>query len=266
MHSIVLTKTLAKKLFGNEDAMGKIIKLDNKENFTVTGILSDPPHNSSFKFEYLVPWSYKRYTGDDDENWGNNSTRTYVLLKQNASLASANAKMKTLKPKYDKDETNWEMFIYPMSKWRLYSSFSNGVEDGNGRIKFVRLFGIIAGFILLIACINFMNLSTARSEKRAKEVGIRKVVGAQKVSLISQFIGESILIAFIAGMIAIVIVQLVLPGFNALIDDKVAINYGNINEWFAAIGFIIFTGISRRKLSCIFPFFLSAGKSVKRDF
>lgn len=260
MHSIVLTQTLAKKLFDDEDAMGKVIKVDNKENFTVTGILKDLPNNTRFKFEYLIPWSYKRFLGDDDENWGNNSTRTYVMLKPNATLASVAPKIKTFKQKYDKDEPKWEMFIYPMSRWRLYSSFSNGQEDGGGRIVFVGLFGIIAAFILLIACINFMNLSTARSEKRAKEVGIRKVVGARKGTLITQFIGESILLAFIAGVFAVCIVQLSLPAYNRLTDKSLFIDYGNVYYWLAAIGFVIFTGI----LAGSYPaFFLSAFQPVK---
>ena len=260
MHSIVLTEKLSEKLFGNEDAMGKVIKIDNKDNFTVTGILKDIPTNTRFDFEYLVPWSYMRYKGNDDANWGNNSTRTYVLLKPNASLASVNVKLKTFKPKYDKDDPKWEMFIYPLSRWRLYSSFTNGVEDGGGLIQYVRLFGIIAAFILLIACINFMNLSTARSEKRAKEVGIRKVVGAQKGWLIGQFIGESVLLAFIAGIIAFGIVELVLTPFNNLIGEKVSIPYNNIYEWLAFLGFIIFTGV----LAGSYPaFFLSSFQPVK---
>lgn len=260
MHSVVLTEKLAKKIYGDEDPMGKVIKIDNKENFTVTGIVKDLPTNTRFNFEYLLPWSYKRFQGDDDEYWGNNSTRTYVLLKPNASEASANAKMKVLKPKYDKDEKNWEMFIYPMSKWRLYSSFTDGKEDGGGRIEFVRLFGIIATFILLIACINFMNLSTARSEKRAKEVGIRKVVGAKKAGLISQFIAESILLSFLAAVLAIVLVQIALPAFNSLTDKQLSVEYGNIYFWFSALGFIIFTGV----LAGSYPaFFLSSFQPVK---
>jgi putative ABC transport system permease protein len=260
MHSIVLTEKLAKKLYGNEDPMGKVIKIDNKENFTVTGILKDLPNNSRFDFEYLMPWSYKRFTGDDDEYWGNNSTRTYVLLKPNATLASANAKMKVLKPKYDPDEPKWEMFLYPMERWHLYSNFKNGKEDGSGRITFVKLFGIVAGFILLIACINFMNLGTARSEKRAKEVGIRKVVGARKFSLVSQFIGESILLSLIAGLFAIVAVQLSLGGFNKLTDKQLFIPYGSIGFWLAGLGFVVFTGF----LAGSYPaFFLSSFQPVK---
>src|SRR5450432_116474 len=206
--SIVLTEKLADKLFGKENAMGKIIKLNNKDNVKVTGILKDLPNNTRFDFEFLLPWSYLRINGGDDSYWDNNSTRTYVLLKPNIRPASIESKIKVFKWKYDEQskKDNWQMFLYPLSRWRLYSNFENGYETGGGRITFVRLFGIIAAFILLIACINFMNLSTSRSEKRAKEVGIRKVVGAQKSSLISQFIGESILLAFIAGTIAIIIV------------------------------------------------------------
>ena len=259
-HSIVLTEKLAKKVFGNEDPMGKVIRIDNKDNYTVTAIAKDLPSNTRFGFEYLLPWAFKRAQGEDDPYWGNNSTRTYVLLKPNASESSANAKMKVLKPKYDKDEPKWEMFIYPISKWRLYSSFTNGKEDGGGMIQVVRWFGIIAGFILLIACINFMNLSTARSEKRAKEVGIRKVVGAKKISLISQFIGESVLLAFGAAVLAIVIVQLCLDGFNTLTDNRLEIEYSNINFWFSALLFIIFTGF----LAGSYPaFFLSSFQPVK---
>jgi ABC-type antimicrobial peptide transport system permease subunit len=165
------------------------------------------------------------------------------MLKPNATLASVAPKIKTFKTKYDTEDPKWEMFLYPLSRWRLYSSFTNGVEDGGGQIEFVRLFGIIAAFILLIACINFMNLSTARSEKRAREVGIRKVVGAKRIYLVAQFIGESILIAFIAGILAIGIVQLCLPGFNQLTGKKLFIDYGNLYFWLCGIGFVIFTGI-----------------------
>lgn len=243
MHNIVLTQKLAKKLFGDEDPMGKIIKIDNQDNFTVTGITNDLPNNTRFNFEYLIPWSYMRFKGWDDDNWGNNSTRTYVLLKQNASFASANEKIRKIKNRYDSTEDKrWEMFLYPASKWRLYSNFKDGAESG-GKIEFVRMFAIIAAFILLIACINFMNLSTARSEKRAREVGIRKVVGAQKGALVGQFIGESILLAFLAGILAIGIVELSLPGFNHLTDKKLFIDFANGSNWLFALSFIVLTGL-----------------------
>ena len=259
-YSIVLTEKLAKNLFGDEDPIGKILKLDNKDNFTVTGILKDLPNNSRFGFEFLTNWELVKRQGEDDSSWGNNSTRTYVLLKENASMASANDKIKGIKVRYSKDEDpNWEMFIYPSSRWRLYSNFTNGKEDG-GLIDFVKLFGVIALFILLIACINFMNLSTARSEKRAKEVGIRKVVGAQKGSLIGQFIGESIMIACIAGILALGLVQLSLPAFGKLTDKELHLDFANIYFWLSAIGFVVFTGI----VAGSYPaFFLSSFKPVK---
>jgi putative ABC transport system permease protein len=259
MYSIVLTEKLAKSFFGNEDPMGKVVRIDNKDNFTVTGIIKDLPNNTRFKFDYLLPWAYLRKLGEDDANWGNNSTRNYVLLKKNTTLASIAPKLKKIKRKYDNTELTNEMFLYPISRWRLYSSFTNGVEDG-GLIDFVKMFGVIAAFILLIACINFMNLSTARSEKRAKEVGIRKVVGANKGSLIGQFLGESILISLIAGLFAILIVQLSLPAFGVLTDKKLSIDYGNANLWFIFIGFVLFTGV----LAGSYPaFYLSAFKPVK---
>jgi ABC-type antimicrobial peptide transport system permease subunit len=262
MHSIILTETLAKSLFGKEDAMGKIVKIENKDNFTVTGIAKDLPNNTRFKFEYLLPWSYLKYRHEDDSSWGNNSTRTYVLLKPNTSYASVEGKIKVLKQKYDDEakKDKWEMFIYPVRRWRLYSSFTNGAEDNGGRMTFVKLFGTIAAFILLIACINFMNLSTARSEKRAKEVGIRKVVGAQKSSLISQFIGESVLLAFLAAMAAIIIVELSLPAYNKLTDKKLFVDFGNVYTWITGIGFILITGL----LAGSYPaFFLSSFQPVK---
>ena len=262
MHSVVLTEKTAKSLFGNEDAMGKVIKIENKDNFTVTGILKDLPDNTRFNCEYLLPWSYIKYREGEDLGWNDNSTATYVMLKPNANYASVAPKIKNLRHKYD-DETKkmkWEMFLYPLKRWRLYSSFTNGVEDNGGRSTFVKLFGIVAAFILLIACINFMNLSTARSEKRAKEVGIRKVVGARKSSLISQFIGESVFIAFLAGIVAIIIVQVSLPGYNQLTDKKLFVNFGNIYTWMAFIGFILFTGL----LAGSYPaFFLSSFRPVK---
>src|SRR5215203_2162942 len=265
-YSIVLTQTLAKKIYGDEDPLGKIIKIDNKDNFTVTGILKDLPNNTRFSFEYLLPWEYLRKNGGDDSSWGNNSTRTYVLLKQNTSLTAANEKIRKIKVKYYKgDGPDWEMFLYPISRWRLYSNFKNGIEDG-GLIEFVRLFGIIAVFILLIACINFMNLSTARSEKRAKEVGIRKVVGAQKRWIVTQFIGESILLASFAGIFAIIIVQLSLPAFGTLTDKKLFVDYNDTTFWIRALGFIILTGIVAGSYPAFFMSSFNPSRVLKGTF
>ncbi|MGO4293225.1 ABC transporter permease [Chitinophaga sp. RAB17] len=262
-NAVVLTEKTAKILFGDEDAIGKMVKIENKDNFTVSGVLKDLPGNSRFNFDYLLPWSYVKYREGEDLGWHDNSTSTYVMLKPNANFATVAAKVRGLKQRYDGEAKTmkWEWFLYPLSRWRLYSSFDDrGMEDNGGRGSFVKLFGIIAGFILLIACINFMNLSTARSEKRAKEVGIRKVVGAMKSSLIIQFISESVLLAFLAGITAIVIVQISLPAYNQLTDKSLFINSGSISTWMAFIGFILFTGL----LAGSYPaFFLSSFQPVR---
>lgn len=265
-YGIVLTQSGTKKIFGDEDPMGKTVKIDNKDNFTVNGILKDPPDDSRFKFEYLMNWSYVIKRNESDSNWGNNSTKTYALLKDNASIVAANAKVKGMKVKYSKDEDpTWEMFLYPISRWHLYSSFKDGKEDG-GLIEFIRLFGIIAAFILLIACINFMNLSTARSEKRAKEVGIRKVVGAQRRSLIGQFIGESILLSAIAGVFALLIVQIALPAFGQLTEKKLFVGYNDVEFWAKGLGFIILTGIIAGSYPAFFMSSFNPNKVLKGTF
>ena len=257
-YSIVLTERLAKKIFGNEDAMGKVIKVENDENFKVTGILKYLPNNTQFDFEYLMSYDYKSMKGYIDSGWTGISIRTFVLLKPNTSFNAANSKIKNVIVEHSGGRAKTTEFLYPVSKLRLYSNFENGKPVG-GRIEGVKIYGITAAFILLIACINFMNLSTARSEKRAKEVGIRKVVGARKKSLIGQFLGESIFMAFIAGVLAVIIVQLCLPAFNGLVQKQLFIHYGNIYFWLAGTGFILFTGI----LSGSYPaFFLSAFKPV----
>jgi putative ABC transport system permease protein len=241
-YSVVITESLAKKLFADEEPVGKTVMIDNKDNFTVTGVLKNLPNNTSFDFEYLIPWSYMRSRGWTDEFWSNNSTNTYVMLKKEASLASIAPKIKTLRSKYDKESPKMETFLYPISRSYLYGRFDNGKESG-GKIETIRLFSIIAAFIILIACINFMNLSTARSEKRAKEVGIRKVVGAQKKSLIGQFLAESILISFIAGLFALAIILIALPYFGDLVQKKISLNFSDYRFWLAGTGIILFTGM-----------------------
>lgn len=255
---IVITQKLAKKLFGNEQAMGKTVLLDNKNSFTVSGIMQDLPNNTQFSFDYLLPWSYMKLQNADDSSWGNNSTTNYVMLKPNTSIAAVNEKIKNIIISHGEPDWTTQSFLYPVSRLRLYSTFNNGVPAG-GKIESVRVFTIIAVLILLIACINFMNMSTARSEKRAKEVGIRKVAGAQKKSLVTQFLGESILIALIAGVLAIITVQLCLPAFNELTKKQLSIGYGSLQFWVFFIGFILFTGV----LAGSYPaLFLSSFKPI----
>lgn len=242
LKNIVITEKTAKKLFGDAEPMGKTIKIDSVDYFTVTGVMKDLPNNTRFNFEYLMPWTYwEKINQGEDKNWGNNSVQTYVLLKPGVTEAYANQQVKNITRTHS-EIRDIDVFMHPITKWRLYSKYENGKIVG-GRITIIRLFSIIAGFILLIACINFMNLSTARSEKRAKEVGIRKVVGASKASLISQFLGESIMIAFISGVVALVIVELSLPSFNLLTEKQLYIPFANPVFWLLVLGFILFTGI-----------------------
>jgi putative ABC transport system permease protein len=257
-YSIAITERLATRLFGDENPIGKIVRIDNRDNFTVTGLIKDQPDNTRFRFEYVIPWSYLSLNGMDNGIWGNNSTATYVKLKPNATLAAIEPKIKTLRKKYDRSDPNMETFLYPFSRLHLYAKFENGKETG-GRIEIVRLFGIIAGFILLVACINFMNLSTARSEKRAKEVGIRKVIGAKRRSLIAQFIAESVVLAAIAALMALLMVNIALPSFSKLVGKELFLDYENIYFWLAGVAFVLFTGI----LAGSYPaFYLSSFRPV----
>jgi ABC-type antimicrobial peptide transport system permease subunit len=240
IYSITITQKLAKKLFGNEDAIGKMISIDSVDNFTITGILKDLPSNTRFDFEYLLPWNYLKKIGWNNDTWLSNNTPTYIQLKPNTNVGAFNEKIKNITRINAGRNDVWTHFIFPLSQWHLYADFENGKSVG-GRIDTVRVFGIIALFILLIACINFMNLSTARSEQRAKEVGIRKVAGAGKGLLIGQFITEAFLTACIAGAFALLIVQLVLPSFNTLINTELFVPYSSLYFWLCALCFIVIT-------------------------
>ena len=239
--SVVLTQSFAQRLFNKEDALGKTIRIDSNANFTITGIIKDPPSNTTFEFDYLIPMNYRKQINWEVAKWNDYGVETYVLLKPGITEQAANKLFRNIIKAHAPELKN-EIFVHPMPKWYLYSDFENGKIAG-GRIKSVRMFGIIGAFILLIACINYMNLSTAKSEKRAKEVGIRKVIGAKKSSLIGQFIGESVLIAFIAGIIALIFAELSIGAFNELVYSSLTIPYSNPYFWIYGIAFILFTGI-----------------------
>ncbi len=244
-HSIVLTQQFAKALFGDEDAMGKIVRVDSTHNCTVTGILKDLPNNTKFEFAYILPWTYMEKIGWGDDSWNNNSVRTYVLLKEGTSQAVFDKKVQNITVDHTKGTAiaaTTQVFTHPLSEVHLYGKSENGKMIG-GQIETVKLFAVIAAFILLIACINFMNLSTARSEKRAKEVGIRKVAGAGKRLLVLQFLGESIFLSLIAFVFAIIVVQLSLSSFNLLVGKKLFINYADPMFWLYSLGFVLFTGV-----------------------
>ncbi len=261
--SVLITQSLAKKLFGKTDPINKVIRLDNTAEVKVGGVFQDLPKNTTFsdtelflswdKAENVLSW-LKSFQADwDDRAW-----KLFVQLNDNADINKINNKIKYI-PQQHVKEGKEELLLHPMDKWHLYSEFKNGKIAG-GRISYVWMFGIIGMLVLLLACINFMNLSTARSEKRAKEVGIRKVVGSLRWQLIGQFLGESLLTALLAFVLAIAIVQLSIPLFNTLADKSVAIPLTNPFFLVLSLGFTLLTGI----VSGSYPaFYLSGFKPVK---
>lgn len=243
--SIVITESLAKSLFGDTDPINQLVKLENDSELKVTGVLKDLPSNSTFKFQYLASWAIygeQDWAKRDRDNWDNESYPVYIELQEGTSFEDINKAIVDLPKTKNKDDSfKRELFALPMKDWHLRSEFENGVQSG-GLIEFVRYFSLIAALVLLIACINFMNLATARSERRAREVGIRKTVGSLRKELIGQFIGESILIAMLAFVVAIVLVEILLPSYNLLVDKKLFINYSSPWVWLVATLVIAITG------------------------
>ncbi|WP_246032685.1 ABC transporter permease [Sphingobacterium yanglingense] len=255
--NIVLSKGMAISLFGSTDIIGKTIKVDSAEVVHVTAVLDDIPSNSRFsKSEYFLPWTFMEKIGFADQSWHNSSVDLFVLLHPNVNLGEVQQKLKGITKKNADLKT--ENFLKPIGESYLYDQYKNGIALG-GRIEMVRAFIIIAIFILLIACINFMNLSTAQSERRAKEVGIRKVVGAGRKSLIGQFLSESILLSFVSGILALLIAYFVLPSFGQLVGSALILPLSNVYFWFSFVGFILLTGI----LAGSYPaFFMSSFQPV----
>jgi len=256
-YSLVLTQHMAKGLFGSEDPMGKMVRVDDM-SFKVTGVMKDLPDNTQFQFDWLNSYRLREIKGYIDSDWTDVSNKAYVLLRPHATEASANGRLKGMVAAYAHGKTASEAFIYPMGRTHMYSDFENGKPSG-GRIVTVRIFALIAGLILLIACINFMNLSTARSERRAKEVGIRKSMGAKKAALVTQFLGESLLVSLLAGALALLLVQLSIPSFGALTGKDLSMPYHSLPFWLCGLGLILLTGL----LAGSYPaFFLSAFRPV----
>jgi len=249
INSIMLSESTARALFGNEDPIGKIVKISNQYDLMVTSVYKDIPFNNTFNdTEYIIPWdqylSSREWVRDAEDQWGNNSFQMFVLLVENTNMQGVTAKIRNVKKDLNEDsaEFNPQLFLFPMTDWHLKGQFENGKQVG-GRIKYVWLFGIIGAFVLLLACINFMNLSTARSEKRSKEVGIRKTLGSQKGQLIYQFLSESFLVVVFAFVVALGIVLLSLNGFNELARKEIEFPWDNINFWIISILFVIFTSL-----------------------
>ena len=259
-NAVILTESLAYKLFGSENPINKTVKLDNTEPLTVEAVIADLPENSSLKFDYIMPWKLyeKKQTWIKEQGWGSNFCLTLVQVKDAKGIEAFNSKIKNFYAQNSK-ETDNELFLHPLAKWHLYNDFENGKPVG-GKIDQLRIFIVLAICILLIACVNFMNLSTARSEKRAKEVGVRKAIGSSRKALISQFILESTLLAFIGTVIAFILLEISLPYFNNLLNIKLAIQYNDFRYWLTLIALVIFTGL----IAGSYPaFYLSSFEPIK---
>lgn len=226
LYSLVISEKMAKKFFQSTDVVGKNLKMNNHRDYVITGVIKDLPENVSFKFDWLAP--FKIYLDQNDwlQSWGNNGIVTYVETEPNANIISLNKKMHGY-VQTKQSETNAKLSIYPMNRWRMYNSFDPNGKEREGQLKYVNLFSLIAWIILIIACINFMNLSTARSEQRAREVGVRKVLGAGKNKLISQFIGEALFMSFLSTFLAVLIIFLFLPAFNTLVEKHLSLDIFN---------------------------------------
>jgi len=264
--SVLLNASLAKTLFGNADPMNKMVKLDNKESYKVAGVFKDLPHNTSlYDAKYFLPWkkyiTTEQWLKDAATQWNNHSWQTYVQVADNINMSKETEKIKNVVMAHKVAATDGkeQAYLFPMNKWRLYSDFKNGKPAG-GRIQFIWLFSIIGVFVLLLACINFMNLSTARSEKRAKEVGIRKTVGSLRSQLIGQFLSESVLVAFVSFIFSILLVIVLMPLFNKLADKSIELPWSNPVFWLLALAFTFITGI----ISGSYPaFYLSKFEPIK---
>jgi putative ABC transport system permease protein len=264
MNSILLSESLAKKLFGDVDPTNQVVSMDAKMELKVTGVYEDLPKNSEFsEATYFAPLDLYLNGWATLHDWDNYHMFIYAQIKPEVNFEKISASIKhAALPHLDAEhkDSQFELFLQPMAKWHLYSQFENGVSVTSERLRFVWFYGLIGVLVLLLASINFMNLSTARSEKRAKEVGIRKSVGSQRGQLVQQFLGESFLVAVISFFISILVAWLSLPWFNNIADKNMMMPWTNINFWLGSIGFTLITGL----LAGSYPaLYLSSFKPIK---
>jgi len=257
-NSLVINEDIAEKYFGQENPIGRIITINNQHEFTVTGVMQNFPHNSILQYDMLIPYEFLKKNGETNEHFGSNSIFTYVELHENTSMAQTNEKIVGfIKGKEQRSSTDLELM--PFTRIHLHAYF--GYEKTAGAIQYVYIFSIIAAFVLLIACINFMNLATARSANRAKEVGLRKVVGALKRHLIRQFYGESIIFALVSLLIAVILVSLLLSAFGNLAGKELSWGVTGIGWILVGLAAItLFTGLVAGSYPALF---LSSFQPVK---
>ena len=239
---IVITRRIAEKYFNTPEAVGKTIRIDNKKDYTVGAVIEDIPHNSTIQFTWLI--NFKEQEEDWMKTWGNISFFTYVRLRPHVDLLNTGQGLRSIYPKFAPEgfRANYPT-LQPISDVYLHADYKNGKPTGSGRIEYVKIFAAIAIFILVIACMNFMNLATARASHRAKEIGIRKVAGAGKASLVGQFMTESLLTCLLATLLSIVITLLILPAFNHLFDKQIELDFFQPTLWYSIITLVTVTSI-----------------------
>ncbi|HTE26189.1 ABC transporter permease [Flavitalea sp.] len=259
INSILIDESLSKTLFGHDDPINKVVKLNSSYMLKVVGVYKDLPDNSRFSdFHFITGIDQLFADSKGMDNWFSSAFSIYGLLNEASQEKDVSAKIENILFEHSKDATKPVLFLYPMSQWRLYD-FKNG-NLVSGRLQFVWLFGIIAVFVLLLACINFMNLSTARSEKRAREVGIRKTIGAGRSSLVGQFFSESFAVVFVSFLLTLLLVELALPGFNELSGKQLDFPWTNSYTWLISLSFCLFTAILAGSYPAIY---LSSFQPVK---
>jgi putative ABC transport system permease protein len=241
-NQVVITQKMAESFFHTSDAVGKTIRIDNRKDYKVGAVIEDIPHNSTIQFDWMI--NFKEQEQDWMKTWGNIAFYTYVKLKAHVSLFSTAQSLRSIYPTFAAAgfKPNFPS-LQPFTDIYLYADYKNGRPTGRGRIEYVRVFGAVAIFILLIACMNFMNLATARASLRAKEIGIRKVAGAGKASLVGQFMTESLLTCLLATLAAIAMTWLLLPAFNQLFDKQIQLNFSQPALWCSIIVLVIVTSL-----------------------
>jgi putative ABC transport system permease protein len=268
---ILITEAMARKYFGKADALGQVIRKDNQDNFTVTGMLANVPANSHLQFDFILPMAFLARTNQDlkENRWGNFNFYTYVELQENVvSSAPAIKKLnqritQIFKKHLEEMQVNFQ--LQPVRSIHLHANLLRELP-GNGNIQYVRIFSVVAIFILIVACINFMNLATARSTRRAKEVSLRKVIGARRNQLIWQFLGESTIISLLALLLAMTLVGVLLPAFNDLADKNLRVNFRDVRFLFSLLGIALVTGLFSGSYPALFLSGFQPVKVLKGSF
>lgn len=257
-NSVVISERFAKKYFGRENPIGKILTMDNRLDFTVTGVIENVPSNSHLKFDMAVPFDVVEKLGWITEAWDFSMALTYLHLQKRTDYQDLEQKIAGFVKNYDK-ETNIELFLKPLTRIHLYTSYDN--PESKGRIQYVYVFALVGVIILLIACINFMNLATARSEYRSKEIGMRKVIGAGKAHIVRQFLVEAVFLALLSLFLVPLLIKLVLPAFNEITGETFTLSsFANLKMILLIVGVTLLAGI----LSGSYPaLFLSSFQPVR---